>query len=73
MARTPQNQSDLLATETRQFTDVSEMNEAYRGRADIRFIQIPLSAAWATPVSPEVQGRVEVGLLCFQVLEVESF
>ena len=39
MARTAQNQSDLLATETRQFTDVSEMNEAYRGRADVRFIQ----------------------------------
>ena len=39
MARTAQNQSDLLATETRQFTDVSEMTEAYRGRADVRFIQ----------------------------------
>lgn len=39
MARPPQNQSDRLATETRQFTDVSEITEAYRGRADVRFIQ----------------------------------
>jgi hypothetical protein len=38
MDRTPQNQSKLLVTKTRQFTDVSEMNEAYKGRADVRFI-----------------------------------
>ena len=48
MARTAQNQSDLLATETRQFTDVSEMNEAYRGRADVRFIQKAPDTATAT-------------------------
>jgi hypothetical protein len=30
---------NLLATETRQFTDVSEMNELFKGRADVRFIQ----------------------------------
>jgi AraC-like DNA-binding protein len=38
-ARSPQNHSDVLVSETRQFTDVSEMNELYRGRADVRFIQ----------------------------------
>ncbi len=48
MARTAQNQSDLLATETRRFTDVSEMNEAYRGRADVRFIQKAPDTATAT-------------------------
>ncbi len=30
---------NLLATETRQFTEVSEMNELFKGRADVRFIQ----------------------------------
>ncbi len=48
MARTAQNQSDLLATETRQFTDVSEMTEAYSGRADVRFIQTAPGAVLAT-------------------------
>ncbi|TWU07816.1 Virulence regulon transcriptional activator VirF [Stieleria varia] len=48
MARTPQDQFGLLATETRQFTDVCEMNEAYRGRADVRFMQTAPGGAAAT-------------------------
>lgn len=35
----PQPASESFKSETRQFTDVSEMNEAYRGRAYVRFIQ----------------------------------
>ncbi len=38
-AGAPQSVSESFKSETRQFTDVSEMNEAYRGRADVRFIQ----------------------------------
>jgi AraC-like DNA-binding protein len=36
---TPQPVSESLKIETRQFSDVCEMNELYKGRADIRFIQ----------------------------------
>lgn len=39
VAGASRNQSDVPVSETRKFTDVSEMTEAYRGRADVRFIQ----------------------------------
>ncbi len=39
IAGTPQSVSESFKSETRQFTDVSEMNTAYRGRAEVRFIQ----------------------------------
>ena len=47
---TPQSlaNSESFKSETRQFTDVSEMNEAYRGRADVRFIQTARGSVTAT-------------------------
>ena len=40
--------SKSFKSETRQFTDVSEMTEAYRGRADVRFFQTARGSVTAT-------------------------
>ncbi len=64
MDRRPPNQSRLFVTETRQFTDVSEMNEAYRGRADVRFIQKALGPVTATSRLTSV-GPLQIQQLCW--------
>ncbi len=64
MARTPQNQPDLLVTEIRHSKDVSEMNEMYRGRADVRFIQTAPGAVTATTRLTSI-GPLQIQQLCW--------
>jgi hypothetical protein len=61
---TPQPASESFKSETRQFSDVSEMNEIYKGRADVRFIQTDCGSVTATSRLTSI-GPLQIQQLCW--------